>query len=617
VRKRVLERLQLVHKAFLRRIETRKKIKWAMGRDSGLETQWGSEPSFNDSDSDPSSNSDSFSDDTDSSDSSSHSSDSPSHSSDSSSHSSDSSSHSSDSSSDSRNSFTDSDSSSDSSSDSETDAETDSAETESEEMGEVNLDRDTDTDSLSEDFKLKQRARKLQYLILKISKIRYWESRRIEDRRAKALTIHTWFHQPWFDVPRVFRAFFRMDHNSFEGLLARIENHPVFFNNSRGAQQTPVFYQLAVFLYRLGAKGMGDTELHSATALGIGEGSIRNFTARVLTAILSLREEMIKWPTAEEKAAMKQRICAASRGVFPNCVGFIDGTFIMLLYAPLQDWYFYFNRKSSYALNALVVCTDQYRITFVRAGETSAVHDATVFENSHLALHPATFFENGEYLIGDSAYSVNDYMIAPFKMPRGDAAVCKQFNSTLSSQRIAIEHTFGQLKARFPSITAVSTRISGLKGHKAVVDWFEAACILHNLLLTTDELAWDSTEDLNMAKEHQKLVEEAAAAETARAEQEAAEAEAARRAAQEALGRRVRRRRAPPKKKRPSTRNTFELYGRPPFVNTEQLPDKTSLQSPAPLLPSPLLVAPLLLTESRPAAPPHLQHLAAAAPLHS
>jgi hypothetical protein len=345
----------------------------------------------------------------------------------------------------------------------------------------------------------------LQPVIHRLESMRYWQSRKMGGAE-KALSVMRWFHQPWFDNPRVFRGHFRMNRESFEAVLARIEGHAIF-HNSTAMQQTPVRYQLAVFLYRLGSKGQGDTQLHTATAVGIGEGTVRLFTHRVLVAILALKGKLIRWPSQEEREAHKQRVCAGSGGVFSGCVGFVDGTFITLLYAPLKDWVFYYNRKSSYALNAMVVCTDQKRIIYVRAGDTSAVHDTRVFDNSRLASSPECFFGPGEYLIGDSAYTVNKRMIAPFKKPRANTDDCKQFNATLSSRRIAIEHVFGLIKARFPSVTAVSIRIKDDKSHRAVVNWFEAACVLHNFLLDADEMEWDEGADLNMARTHQEEVE--------------------------------------------------------------------------------------------------------------
>ena len=60
------------------------------------------------------------------------------------------------------------------------------------------------------------------------------------------------------------------------------------------------------------------------------------------------------------------------------------------------------------------------------------------------------------------------------------------FNATLSAQRVAIENTFSLLKARFPGITNVSIRIRNEVTHRRVVNYFEAACILHNFLVEVE-----------------------------------------------------------------------------------------------------------------------------------
>lgn len=259
---------------------------------------------------------------------------------------------------------------------------------------------------------------------------RYWMPR---SRTVKATTIEQWFHQPMFDKPHIFRSTFRMDRSSFDLLVKAIHQHLVFSNQSN-CNQKPVQYQLAVFLYRLGGRSGGGTQMQSGLALGVGEGTIPLYFGRVMTAILSMKKTYIRWPGVEERNAHKQRVCAASLGVFPGCVGFVDGTFITLQYAPLTDWYCYFNRKGSYALNAMVVCNDPGRITYMRVGDTSAVHDTRIFDNSQLALHPQNFFSEDEFLIGDSAYTCNKQMITPFKKPRAKNIDCRLFNATLSSR---------------------------------------------------------------------------------------------------------------------------------------------------------------------------------------
>jgi hypothetical protein len=339
----------------------------------------------------------------------------------------------------------------------------------------------------------------------------YAEDNRYLDSRTKHIpklaTIEAWFSQPIMQDPRTFRLCMRMSRPSFFNLLQKIENHEVFSNKAH-CPQTPVKYQLATFLYYLGAGSA--SHAHIALPLGIGEGTVTLFCRRVLAAVLSLKTEMIQWPGEQARAAHAARVCVASGGVFANCVGFVDGTYIILRYAPLTDWYYYYNRKSSYGLNAMVVCDDRRRILYTRVGDTSAVHDTRVFDNSRLGREPDEFFSAGEYLLGDSAYTCTDHMITPFKKPRARQRNETRFNATLSSRRIAIEHVFGILKARFPAVTRIGIRITGPETHKLVVDWFEAACILHNFLLDErEEPEWDNDGDLAMAFEHQREVDEA------------------------------------------------------------------------------------------------------------
>lgn len=172
-------------------------------------------------------------------------------------------------------------------------------------------------------------------MITLIGKRRYWVSR-ISSSSTRVITVEKWFHQPLFANPRVFRAIFRMDKECFYTLAASIENHPVFQNQSLSSPQKAVKYQLSVFLYKMG--GAGTTQVSTALALGVGDGTIPLYVNRVLKALLSMKDIYISWPNAAGKNAHKQRVCNASMGIFPGCIGFIDGTFIVLKYAPKIDW---------------------------------------------------------------------------------------------------------------------------------------------------------------------------------------------------------------------------------------------------------------------------------------
>jgi len=341
--------------------------------------------------------------------------------------------------------------------------------------------------------------------IQKIKSNRYFEDRK---RKPPVISIISWFEQERLQSNRAFRTTFRLGKCAFHHLVSKIETHLVFHNKSN-FQQTAVEHQLAVFLRRIGSKGMGGSHWDLALGVGVGEGTISLFCERVLTAILTLGMEFITWPTRTERSSHYKRVCDASLGVFPGVVGFVDGTFVILDSAPLKDWYSYYNRKSTYGLNAMVVCDDHRTITYLRIGDTSAVHDARVFEQSQLSLHPTGFFNKNEYLLGDTAYTTNDHMITPFKQPRAKGSNEQMFNATLSARHVVIENTFGLLKARFPGITHISIKIRDQSTHKRVVNYFEVACIIHNFLLQEEtEDDWEDPEDLEHARRHQNMIEQ-------------------------------------------------------------------------------------------------------------
>ncbi|RPA79140.1 hypothetical protein BJ508DRAFT_200657, partial [Ascobolus immersus RN42] len=282
----------------------------------------------------------------------------------------------------------------------------------------------------------------------------------------------------------------RMSKPSFFVLANLIKHHIGFVTTGR-RPQAPVFLQLAVFLYRMGMAGGGSTLAHTGLALGLGEGTVHSYTVRVVEALQNIRTHWIKWPTKEARQKHAKRVGEASKGVFSGCIGFIDGTFLNLQYTPETNHYFYFNRKSTYAIGAMAVCTDNRQIVYLRVGDTSAVHDTTVFSRSYLSQTPSQYFGDGEYLIGDSAYTPTATMIVPFKKPRARQPLPKRFNFALSQRRIVIEHAFGMIKARFPALTNVPIRIRDTDSHAMVVNWFVAGVVLHNFLIARrDEMKW-------------------------------------------------------------------------------------------------------------------------------
>ena len=211
-----------------------------------------------------------------------------------------------------------------------------------------------------------------------------------------------------------FLYMFRLRRESFFSLLDLIKEDPVFLQ-SRYKKSRPASHQLLVFLYRIGREGVGASLSALSTFFKLGKGTLRKYILNSLKAILKLKDSVIYWPNEEEKEKMKLRLAAYG---FHNCIGIIDGTFIVLDRRPAENFECYYSRKSNYAINCCVVCDDQCRVIYYLAGWPGSTHDNRVLRNSDLFRNKSKYFDINEYLLGDSAYSASQIMVQAFKKGR-------------------------------------------------------------------------------------------------------------------------------------------------------------------------------------------------------
>ena len=207
-----------------------------------------------------------------------------------------------------------------------------------------------------------------------------------------------------------------------------------------------------------------------------------------MTAILSLKEEFVTWPTEEEKEAMKSRLALEG---WPDCIGIIDGTHVGLETRPTKYHDCYFNRKSFYSINVTIICDDRGRILYYYAGWPGTTHDNRVFKNCKVYKNFKEYFNKNEHLLGDSAYSNSRIMVQSFKKLKGNASLCEEkdfFNHKLASVRIHSEHCIGILKSRFPCMKSINVWIrQGNPEVKFLVDLVGACSVLHNILLQCND----------------------------------------------------------------------------------------------------------------------------------
>jgi hypothetical protein len=173
----------------------------------------------------------------------------------------------------------------------------------------------------------------------------------------------------------------------------------------------------------------------------------------------------------------------------PNCVGYIDGTHVKLEEAPSDDHESYFSRKQQYSIQVQAIVDNERRIRDIYIGFPGSVHDARVFANSNISQHPGLYFGSDQWIAGDSAYPLTDYLITPFR--RNTPNIREQdrliFSKRFSKYRVIVENAFGILKEVFGSLKELRIRVNKRTGHSAACNWILACCILYNIVRPVPE----------------------------------------------------------------------------------------------------------------------------------
>lgn len=154
-----------------------------------------------------------------------------------------------------------------------------------------------------------------------------------------------------------FREALRVTPLTFDKIVLKIKDDPVFANNSNHAQIS-IEEQLAVVLYRFGHNGNAASLQSVANWAGLGKGTVHLITRRVMTAVLrrSFMEEAVRFPTPEEKESAKEWVERHSCKAWRHGWCLVDGTLVPLAERPHWFGESYFDRKCNYSLN-IQVCS--------------------------------------------------------------------------------------------------------------------------------------------------------------------------------------------------------------------------------------------------------------------
>lgn len=287
-----------------------------------------------------------------------------------------------------------------------------------------------------------------------------------------------------------FKIEVRVTRATFGFILNAIQDNRIFQSHGN-VPQAPVARQLQVALYRFGAHGNAGAVRRVGARFGIGDGTAMLFTQRVITAINALYDQYVVWPSVNERTQIATRIMDHSK--FPNCVGLIDGTDIVLEQRPHIDGELYFNRKKRYAISAQVVVDDKKIFRYLNVGMPGSVHDSRVFHAMSLHTSRERYFKPEEYLLADNGYPCYPHIIVPFKKPAANLRENRRFNFALSNMRVRVEHAIGILKSRFMSLRGLRMNLYRRSHIVRAVEWVKACIILHNIVMKQND-DWDYEE---------------------------------------------------------------------------------------------------------------------------
>ncbi|KAK1221165.1 hypothetical protein PQX77_016030 [Marasmius sp. AFHP31] len=219
-----------------------------------------------------------------------------------------------------------------------------------------------------------------------------------------------------YQYPKIFHSYVRMTPYAFDQLLDRTASHPIFSNDSF-LPQMPVEEQLAIALYRFGHYRNAASTVKVALWAGVGFGTVRLVTDRVMLACLdrSFREDTIMKPCDDAKEKAKEWVEHQSCPAWRDGWLMVDGTLVPLSARPAHLGNAWYDRKSNYSMNVQLVSTPDLQIVDYSIGLPGSQHDSTAWSLTDICKDHSTWLADGEWIWADTAYPLRDWCQASYK----------------------------------------------------------------------------------------------------------------------------------------------------------------------------------------------------------
>ncbi|XP_072143543.1 putative nuclease HARBI1 [Dermacentor andersoni] len=218
--------------------------------------------------------------------------------------------------------------------------------------------------------------------------------------------------------------------------------------------------------------------------VGMAQSAVSSTIHEVTEAIISVsaRRKLVDFPLTPA-AKDEAKAAFARRGAIPGVLACVDGTLIAIMkpegLSP-ADTASFMSRKGYYALNVMVVCNAELRILVVDPRFPGSCHDSWVWQRNPLRARLAAQLQPGEYLLGDSGYPLEPWLLVPVPGSHAGTSSEGHYNQEHASMRNVVERCIGVLKSKFRCLQRFRTLLYSPDRAARII----YACVaLHNIAL--------------------------------------------------------------------------------------------------------------------------------------
>nr|CAI5829062.1 unnamed protein product [Callosobruchus analis] len=145
---------------------------------------------------------------------------------------------------------------------------------------------------------------------------------------------------------------------------------------------------------------------------------------------------------------------------------------------------------AKYSILIQGVCDHNKKFIDLLVGEAGSIHDARLLKRSSLYEKCVKGFLQRDFLLGDSAYPLLNWLLPPFRDNGNLTPNQREFNYRHSATWIKIGNAFGALKGRFRRLKRFDN-----ENIMFMVERIIAAAVLHNICIDFQDSELETSTD--------------------------------------------------------------------------------------------------------------------------